>query len=168
MRNCVLAIVVILLLSSSAFAGVNSQRKAAEELLEASNSAQMVEQLRSQIEQAFQSAVAQMNVNHGDREFLNKYTHKMSNILLENIKWETMKDQLVNIYAKVYTESEIKELTAFYKSPTGKKLISKMPELIRASMEIGQKQMENVIPKLEALTQEMQNELEVQAKQSPN
>ncbi len=159
MKSLAAALLMSLLISTSAYADIASHRAAAEELLEASNSAKIVEQLRSQMEEVFKSTVAQISKTPEEKQLLDKYTKKMTDILLENIRWDTMKGQLVDVYVSVYTEKEIRELTAFYRSPTGRKLLEKMPELIKASMEIAQKQMVTVIPKIEALSKEMESEL---------
>ena len=50
-------------------------------------------------------------------------------------------DQLVNltapIYAKHFSVKEMKEMIAFYNSPTGKKLVSKLPVITQESMVLG-------------------------------
>ena len=43
------------------------------------------------------------------------------------------------IYARVFTLEELKELNAFYDSPLGRKLVEKMPELLRESGELSQR-----------------------------
>jgi len=51
-------------------------------------------------------------------------------------------DELVNevtrIYATHYTEQELKDLLAFYKSPAGKKLIVEQPKIVDASLKFAQ------------------------------
>ena len=43
------------------------------------------------------------------------------------------------IYARVFTFEELKELSAFYDSPLGRKLLQKMPELLRECNELSQR-----------------------------
>lgn len=45
---------------------------------------------------------------------------------------------IVPVYAKHFTESEIKELIAFYKTPIGKKLVEKLPVITQESYGIGE------------------------------
>lgn len=42
------------------------------------------------------------------------------------------------VYAKHFTEDEIKELIAFYKTPVGKKLVEKLPAISQESYSIGE------------------------------
>jgi hypothetical protein len=48
-----------------------------------------------------------------------------------------IEELLVPIYLKYYTEKELDDMIAFYKSPTGKKMIESMPGVMQESMEIG-------------------------------
>jgi hypothetical protein len=41
---------------------------------------------------------------------------------------------MAKIYANDFTEQEMKDLTAFYKSPLGQKVLSQEPKSIQASM----------------------------------
>jgi hypothetical protein len=43
-------------------------------------------------------------------------------------------EQMAKIYANDFTEQEMKDLTAFYKSPLGQKVLSQEPKSIQASM----------------------------------
>ena len=46
-------------------------------------------------------------------------------------------DQIVVLYAQKFTSEEMKALADFYRSPTGQKFITAMPELTAESMKIG-------------------------------
>ena len=41
------------------------------------------------------------------------------------------------LYARNFTPDEIRDLVVFYRSPTGQKLIDRMPIVAKESMEIG-------------------------------
>ncbi len=47
-------------------------------------------------------------------------------------------EMLADIYARNFTVDEIHDLIAFYKSPTGEKLLERQPVIARASMVAGQ------------------------------
>ncbi len=51
---------------------------------------------------------------------------------------EELVNMLAPIYAKHYTESDLKELIAFYKSPIGQKLVEKLPLISQESFTIGE------------------------------
>lgn len=58
-------------------------------------------------------------------------------------KFKSYRDQMVeefaSLYAERFTAAELKEVSAFYRSGTGAKFISAMPELMQQGAQIGQK-----------------------------
>lgn len=60
----------------------------------------------------------------------------------ESIRNEINVDELVElsvpIYEKYFTEDELKDIAAFYESPTGKKLAAVTPAMTEESMRVGQ------------------------------
>ena len=46
-------------------------------------------------------------------------------------------ERMVPIYAKYYTPDEIRQITAFYKTPVGAKSLTVMPQVINESMQAG-------------------------------
>lgn len=46
--------------------------------------------------------------------------------------------EVAKLYATSFTETELKEILAFYKSPTGKKLLSEQPKVVDNSMKFAQ------------------------------
>jgi hypothetical protein len=50
--------------------------------------------------------------------------------------WENLSPAMIKVAMDTFTEAELREMTAFYLTPTGKKLLEKNPELMRKSGEI--------------------------------
>ena len=76
------------------------------------------------------------------REFLSKY-----------MNWTALKPDLVDIYAHSFTELEVREITQFYQTPAGRKMSSKLPELMKAGMEVGQRHVQEHLPELQQAIQ---------------
>jgi uncharacterized protein len=47
-------------------------------------------------------------------------------------------EMLVPIYAKYYTDADVRQMIAFYKTPLGQKIIQNNPEIAHASMQDGE------------------------------
>ena len=45
------------------------------------------------------------------------------------VGWEALKDEMIALYMKIFTEKEINELIAFYNTSTGRKLLAQSPEI---------------------------------------
>ncbi len=63
---------------------------------------------------------------------------ELKDLVLNSVSYDTLKDEFVGIYAATFTEAELKELTAFNRSPLGQKALSEMPKLMQQSIAIGQ------------------------------
>jgi hypothetical protein len=58
------------------------------------------------------------------------YKQRMNAVLLEVVPYPEMKEWSADIYAQRFTAKELKELLAFYRTPVGRKLASKLPEIM--------------------------------------
>jgi uncharacterized protein len=72
-----------------------------------------------------------------------------------------IREATIRIYAKYFNEQELIDLTTFYRTPTGRKSITVMADLMREGMAAGT---EHVAPKIEAVIVEVR---EIQEKRRP-
>ena len=63
----------------------------------------------------------------------------MTEFYQEFAPWDKVRPEVVRIYAGVYTESELREMIAFYRTPIGQKMIERTPELTKAMVQVTQK-----------------------------
>jgi hypothetical protein len=85
-----------------------------------------------------QSSMDQMlDVQIKTRPGLKAYRDVMRKFLAKHLSYEALENDLISLYAKEFTENEIKEMTAFYKTPVGKKVIKSMPTLLAKGAQLG-------------------------------
>jgi uncharacterized protein len=48
-------------------------------------------------------------------------------------------DQIAAVYARTFTADELREAVAFYRGPTGQKIVQKLPAVLQESMAVGQR-----------------------------
>ncbi len=65
---------------------------------------------------------------------------------------ELLETVSVELYDKYFTEEELKDIIAFYRTPTGKKTVQVMPKLVNDTM---QKSTEIVLPKIMSVLDEL-------------
>jgi hypothetical protein len=81
---------------------------------------------------------------------------RMYDLLLEKINFNKLIDDIsVPLYDKYFTETELRDLVAFHKSPTGKKVIEVMPNLVAESMT---RTSDIIMPKIGAMMTQLQEE----------
>ena len=51
--------------------------------------------------------------------------------------WEVLEPKFIALYTETFTETELREMSAFYRTPTGQKAARTMPEMFEKGMKIG-------------------------------
>ena len=152
-------IFLLLLFSQLSFADQISHRKAVDELFILMKTSKMMDSVKIQTKQMLFQQLSQQDIPEAKKPLFNKYMSKMVELITETLNWDKIKPDMTDLYVSNFSENEINDMLIFYKSPTGKKFIDKMPVIMKRSMEIGQKQSRIMIPKLNALFEQMKEEL---------
>ena len=66
----------------------------------------------------------------------------------EHFRFEDLEPEMIRLYADLYTEEEIRGMTAFYRTPLGQRMIETLPQLSAASTRIAQERLQTVMPQL--------------------
>lgn len=157
--------VMILALSLGVAAQEDSHRASVEKLLLVTNQDQLLEQVYPQIKQLVLGQVQQLDVPREQSPLIEEYFDKIFNVMKEEMSWDKIKNDFIQLYMSVYTEAEINELIAFYESPIGQKTLEKMPLLMQESMAISQKYTMKIMPKIIEIAEEMAAEIQNDSEQ---
>jgi hypothetical protein len=152
MRRTWILFLMVLSVSPMAFAGTSTHRQAAEEVLLLTRSDEILEPFLQQIQQ--------MNLPQEAYESAQKYIRRINELASQEMQWQRIKGDYINLYVSLFTEPELRELIQFYKSPIGHKLIEKTPVLMQKSMQIGHEKMMRIMPEIQAISEEMKQELQ--------
>ncbi len=139
-------ITTICAFSALAFAQPDQQTfDAADELAE-------IIGLKDQMETGFNAMLPivmqqakQMNLNEDQTEQL-KGIYK--SWFMEDFDHESVTKEMIQLYAEEFTAEELKELTAFYKTPIGIKSLKALPQLMTKGAQIGAKEGQAKEPEL--------------------
>ncbi|MFT5367755.1 MAG: hypothetical protein ACI8V2_002716 [Candidatus Latescibacterota bacterium] len=141
MKKAILTLAIGLsFIIGSAQAQEDTQLKLAEKLL-------TVMELQKTIEQSF-AAVTKMIPGQDNPSATDK---RVLDMIMQELSWDTIKHGYITLYADLFTEKELKDLTAFYESPVGQAFVKKQPELTQRSMMLSQQMMMKIIPKLQGM-----------------
>jgi hypothetical protein len=107
---------------------------AAKELIEASRAADQFKMLLPLLSEQLKPAIVQ-----GRPEIERDYD-KIMPIMMDTAFRQIGKvtDDMAAIYARNFSVEEMRQVTAFYRSPTGQKLLDKLPIVLQESMALGQ------------------------------
>lgn len=103
-------------------------------VLEKSGSAAVGQQMASAILNAQKARLEQ--ANPGKTAEINEVVGLMQTEFSKQLP--PMIDAIAGIYAQHFTTDELKELSAFYDSPTGRKMVKEMPAILTETMTVAQ------------------------------
>ena len=150
-RRCVAAIVGIGLLFSAAHGAADdaSHRVAAERLLDAADTPKAMRSAMDLMLQAQLRAAPQ----------LAPFETVLRTFLDRSVSFEALKDALVSLYVADFTESELNEIAAFYRTPAGAKAVARMPVLMARGGQLGERRVRANQAELVRMIQEEQQRL---------
>jgi hypothetical protein len=67
----------------------------------------------------------------------------------EHMKWQELLPEYVRIYRETYSEAELRELIAFYKTPIGQKVVERSPRFTQKTTAVVQELMQKHMPELQ-------------------
>jgi uncharacterized protein len=130
----------------------DTRRKLAEELLTLMDVQENIEEAFEAIKEMQVSQLKGMGLSGEASDRAQSMQEKVMDVIAEELSWDKLKDDYIAIYADTFSEEELKGLLEFYQSPVGQKFISKNPELMKKTMEVTQKQLAVMMPKIQQIT----------------
>jgi hypothetical protein len=76
------------------------------------------------------------------------------------LTWDTVGQRMIDLYTQEFTEAELRDIIAFYKTSTGKKALTRMPALLQQGMELGMEIAQQHKTELEEMIKARREELE--------
>ena len=147
----------LILSSVPAFAADQARQELADELMRVMDvQGQMEKSMevlkRTLPEQARQTQQA-MGVTNASADTTDLY-QKTLDAIFSGPEWQQIQKEMATIYAEVFTEDDLKGIIEFYKSPAGKAFLDKQPEIMQKSMQVNQKMMMSIMPRLQEIMKE--------------
>ena len=88
----------------------------------------------------------------------------MNSELKDVLTWSKLESMYIRVYQKSFTAQEIDGLIAFYKTPTGQALLTKMPIVLQNTMNEVQQMILPMVQRLQQKQQQIASELQAQKK----
>ncbi len=102
--------------------------------------------LRQMIEESVDT-VADLQLRQNPQ--LQPHAEALHSFLEKYIGWDALKEDLVAMYQRAFTEPELKEMNAFYGSPTGKKVLAKLPQLVQERNRLAMRRLQQHVGELQ-------------------
>lgn len=152
----------ILLCSTLAFATPASADEASHRaaVLEYFKLADMEKFMNETMDQMLQ---AQVQMNPG----MTPYQQLFKDFLAKYMAWKVVEPEFVTLYMKAFTEAEMKQMLAFYRTPIGKKALRETPRLMQQGGQIGAKRVQENMSELMQQMQQVKQKMSSQPAPPP-
>jgi hypothetical protein len=156
MKRSFAVLALALILPLAARADDAAQHAKAQELVSILHSDRMVTQISGAILKQVSDAAQQVtgrNPSPESQAKLTDFNKKITDMVNAQLSWDIMGPQIVNIYAKSFTEDELTAIVTFYKSPAGSAFLAKAPDINQQLQQLAQ-------PKLATLQTQVRDAFE--------
>lgn len=113
------------------------------------------------MEQAMVQSMEQMlNLQLQQNPSLAPYKKVMVEFFSKHMSWESLKPELIKMYAQAFSAAELREITDFYSTEVGSKSIKLIPTLVAQGAQIGVSRVQDNIDELQAMIEAEADRLE--------
>ena len=157
MRRFATVLVASLLLPLSARADEASKHAKLEQLFDAMHMDRTLKQTMDAIEKSVAPMTEKMfgqDVPESMKKEVADLQKQMFDLIEEQMSWKAMEPVYIDIYARNFTEEQIDDLVAFYKTPTGQALIDKLPTITAEAVPATQDKIVSLQPQIQRLIQD--------------
>lgn len=132
---------------------------AAEELLQLIGIDTGIRPMARRMRETTVEQLASMDVAQGEEETARPYLEEIGAVIEETLSWESLRGDFVDAYTATFTEEELRELSAFFRSDTGSKYLDNVSDLNRLAADIVRENAMAAAPRIREITDEMREAL---------
>ncbi|MGD0577866.1 MAG: DUF2059 domain-containing protein [Bryobacteraceae bacterium] len=167
MKSLVSALVLgTLLLCSAApiLADEASKKAKIDEMLQLMHYDQTMKQMLEQMQSMQIEQLKKMDGPAEARALAEEIMQKVMALIADHWSYEKVKPICVQLYAEVFSEEEIDGIVSFYRSPAGKAMLEKMPQMMQRMMTMMQKLTGDLQPEIQKIAEEAKRKADAMQK----
>jgi hypothetical protein len=168
MKRSAIFLVFLLTLPLTARADEASRRAKAEEMVSLLHMDTLMKQFMDTIRQQASANAQQLagkSLTPENQAKLDDFQNKMFAVIESQIGWKVLEPDILDLYAKTFTDEELDGILAFYKSPAGISMVEKLPGLTTQAMQLTQSRMAALQPQLRQMIVDFSHETAPKASQ---
>lgn len=160
-----LVVLILLLFAAAPAASADEASKArkVEEFFQVARLEQMFSQsmtlAMNQVKSSVMREAKAAKLSPAQSALIEQLQSKVEAVVGMALGWEQLRPQYIKLYSEAFTEAQLDDLLAFYKSPTGQAMVSNSPMLMKQGAEITQQRMAVAEPELRRLVEEFRQKV---------
>lgn len=153
---------LIALFASFAVQAAPASEASIEQLLTVTKAEALLDGMKSSIEPMFNQTLEEsmrgQPMTDQQKQWAQKFQTRVRALMQEELAWNKLKPQYIQIYRESFEQEDIDGMLAFYASPAGQAMINKMPVVMQKSMQLSQRMMQSMMDKMTGLAEEAAKE----------
>jgi hypothetical protein len=157
MKRLSLLLVLVICLPLTAHADEASRRVKAQEMLTLLHMDTLMQQMMDTMQKQAANNARQMcdkTPTPQQQALLDDFTKKVFALVESRIGWKAIEPDILDLYARSFTDDELEAMLAFYKSPAGISMVAKLPSLTNQAMNISQSKITALLPEMKQMIQD--------------
>ena len=154
----VIALVFAFGISAAHAADIPPSEASIHELLQVTRAHKLLDTVMAQLDdllrRSVQQAMAGQPIDAGEQKILDAQIGKLNDLLKQQMSWDKMEPMYVDLYRQTFTQKEVNDMLAFYRTPSGQSMIAKMPALTARTMQRVQGNMTTLMPQIQKINQD--------------
>ncbi len=151
MKKMLVVMSVVLMSCAAVFAQDPARQALAEELMKAMDVEGQMQKSLDMMKKMMPAQMEQtrkaMGVTNAPPQAADLF-EKTMDAIFSGPEWKNLQQEMARIYAEVFTADELTGIADFYRSSAGRAFLEKQPEIMQRSMEINQKMMMSIMPRI--------------------
>jgi hypothetical protein len=159
MKRLALLLVLVLCLPLTARADEASRRVKVQELLTLLHMDTLMQQMMDAIQKQTADNARQIcdeTPTPQQQALLDDFEKKLFALVESRVGWKAIEPDIIDLYARNFTDEDLDGILAFYKSPAGVSMITKMPAMAAQAMQISQARVTALMPELKQMTEDFE------------
>jgi hypothetical protein len=138
-----------------------------KQLLELAQAHKLIDSVMTQMDTLMKQTIAQatngQEIPPKVQKDIDKRQAEVIGFMKELLDWSKLEPMYVRIYQKTFSQQEVDGMIAFYKTPAGQAVISKMPTAMQNTMDEMQQMMAPVMQKMQRMQQDVVAEMKAES-----
>jgi uncharacterized protein len=131
-----------------------SKEEYAKEIIALTDVGKLLDQVMAQIKQMQGQMMTQAGIPESEKEKAAALQDKLQAKMAEAFDMKKIEPQFIDIFTSVYTVEELKAISEFYKTPEGKSMIEKQPQVLQKSMQVAQNIVQGLLPEIQKILED--------------
>lgn len=95
-----------------------------------------------------------VNVTTVKQQRVNELNERLKKLIINTLSWDSLEPEYTKLYAAAYTEQQLDDLIAFYKTPTGQAVAQQTPILAQQIGDVSQERLAALLPQIQRIVKD--------------